>query len=63
MCWYNGNGGTSNLVVGGSSLLAPTHMWYLKGRFMPVSDGADGDGEGQFLLVSDDDADGDDFSP
>ena len=29
-------------------------MWYLKGRFVPVSgDDADGDGEGWFLLVSD----------
>ena len=47
MCWCNGNGGTLQ-----PSLLAPTHMWYLKGRFVPVSDDdADGDGEGRFLLV------------
>ena len=35
-------------------------MWYLKGRFVPVSgDDADGDSEGRFVPVSDDDEDGD----
>ena len=43
-----------------------THMWYLKGRFVPVSgNDANGDGKGRFVPVSDgdedssDDADGD----
>ena len=34
MCWCNGNG---------SNLPTPTYMWYLKGRFLPVS-GDDADG-------------------
>ena len=54
-------GGYSNCWVGGSSLPAPTYMWYLKrARFVPVSgDDADGDSEGRFVPVSDDDEDGD----
>ena len=40
---------------------APTYMWYLKGRFVPVSDDdEDGDGEGRFVPVSGDDTNGDD---
>ena len=58
MCWCNGNGGTLQPLgwrVGGSSLPAPTHMWYLKGLFVPVSgDHTNGDGEGRFVPINDD---------